>query len=305
MKIFDFIKAMVPRIEKDQILEDLRVTIGELEQVVAPSFLHAADYFRSNQFLSDKNKDLSDAFYRKFDKGSMAKQSSFIGEIAVRIPFIKDNLQFVQSQIEEILERDVISEGLTAKKAILIRTANHLSFISRFSTDLLNVVYVNEAVTADTKVKESLQVAPAIFKHIDRNLSSFAAYLSDYGIPNKDFVKLFENIPDIVVASRNEHAISGMYKEKDIDPFTSPYVQGFAGNPIYHVRLIFAEWQASRYKANKEMKKMLELRLLHLKLVQDKKSDPKLETEINYIQGRVDKIERYMREIEESVEVTN
>lgn len=303
MKIFRFIKAMVPRIGKDEILEDLRVTSGELEQVVAPSYLHAAEYFRSNKLKADANKDLSDAFYQKLDKGSMSKQSSFIGEIAVRIPFIKDNLQYVQSQIEELLERDVISEGLTAKKAILIRTASHLSFISRFSTDLLNIVYVNEAVASEAEVEESLQVSPAVVKHVSNNLGMFTNYLSDYGIPNKDFVKLFANIPDVNVSPRNENSISGLYKEKEVDPFTSAYVQGFAGNPIYHVRLIFAEWQASRYKSNKEMKKMLELRLLHLKLVNEKKNDAKVEAEINYIQGRVDKITRYMREVEESVEV--
>lgn len=302
MKIFSFVKALLPRIGKDEVLEDLRVTAGELEQIVTPNFTHAADYFRSNKMKSDANKDLSDAFYQKFDKGSVSKQTSFIAEVTARLPFLKENLAYVQAQIEELMERDIISEGLTAKKAILVRTAAHLSFISRFSVDLLNLVYVNEALETGADVEESMQLAPIVIKHVENGIKPFANYLSDYGIPNKDFVKIYTVIPDVVVSSRNEHSIVGVYNEKDIDPFKSAYVSGFAGNPIYTVRLLFAEWQASRYKANKDKKKMLELRLLHLKLMQDKKQDPKVEAEINYIQSRVDKIERSMREVEESLE---
>jgi hypothetical protein len=67
--------------------------------------------------------------------------------------------------------------------------------------------------------------------------------------------------------------------------------------------MVVAEWQSNRYKANKDKKKTLELRLLHLKLQNEGKDDPKIEKEINYIQGRVDKIERYLKDVEESLEV--
>ena len=303
MKLFSFVKALLPRLGKDQILEDLRITAGELEQVVVPNFKHAADYFRINKFKSDANKTLSEMFYQRFEKGSMSKQSSIVGEVAVRLGFVQDNLAYVQAQIDELMERDIINEGLTAKKAILVRAADQISFISRFSSDLLNYIYVYEAAEYGTEQQEAMQLAPAVQKRVIAGIKIFASYIGDYGIPNKEFEKLVLSVPDIVVSSRNENSIMGMYKEQEIDPFTSAYVQGFNNNPIYTVRLIFAEWQASRYKATKEKKKMLELRLLHLRLLQEKKNDSKIEAEIEYIQNRVDKMERSMREIEESVEM--
>lgn len=303
MKIISFVKSLLPRIGKDQILEDIRVTSGELEQIVLPNYKHAADYFRINKTKSAAVKELSEAFYDRFDKGSIVKQSSIVGEVAVRLGFIQDNLNYVQAQIDELMERDVINEGLTAKKSILVRAADQISFISRFASDVLNYIYVQEAIEFGADTEESMQLAPAVQKNVVNGIKLFAAYISDYGIPNKEFEKLVLSVPDIVISSRNENSIIGMYKEREIDPFNSAYVQGFNNNPIYHLRLVFAEWQSSRYKATKEKKKLLELRLLHLKLLQEKKADSKVEAEINYIQSRVDRSERYMRDVEESVEM--
>ncbi len=47
---------------------------------------------------------------------------------------------------------------------------------------------------------------------------------------------------------------------------------------------------------------MLELRLLHLNLVNEKGGNAKIAAEIDYIQSRVDSLERSLRETEESLE---
>jgi len=302
MKIFDFVKALLPRIEKSKILEDLRVTIAELDNIAIVNYKHATEHFKINKISSEANKGLSNVFYRNLDSQGGPKQSSFIADINRRLPFIKDNTDYILEQIEAIMERDVINEGLTAKKAILIRAAESLSFISRYSIDLLNYVYVHEAKDLGVEVEEALDLSPAAIKYIESNISKFANLLSNYGIPNPDLTKIIIAIPDVVVSTKTRNSVSGLYKEKDLDPFSSNYVAGFTGSPIYHIRLVVAEWQANRYKANQDKKKMLELRLLHLKILLDKKSDAKIEQEIIYIQGRVDKINRYLMEVESSLD---
>lgn len=304
MKIFSFIKALLPHMTKDQVLEDLRITAGEFDQIVAPNYRHAAEYFRVNKVKSEVNKDLSDDFYRGLGKGSFPKQASVVGEVALRMTYLQDNLAYVAAQIEAIMERDIINEGLTAKKAILVRAASQFSFISRFAADLLNYLYVYETVEYKTEDGNDMSLAPAVKKHVEKDVKIFAMLLSDYGIPNKDFVKIIESLPDVMVSSRNEAVISSAYKESDIDPFSAVYMNGFSGTPIYHIRLVFAQWEASRYKSNKEKKKMLELRLLHLRLVNEKRGDAKIAAEIDYIQSRVDSLERGLRETEQSLELS-
>lgn len=302
MKLLSFAQSLLPRLEKDRIVEDLRVTISELGEVVAPNYSAASDFFKTSKFASDNNKDFSDYFVRKFDYNGISKTPNFVTDINKRLPNVKKNAEYIQEQIEAILEKDVISDGLTARKTILIRGAEHISFISRFASDLLNYVYIHEANEIGTDIDESMQLAPAMRAHIDKNFGVFASLLSHYGVEPKKFVSMFADIPEIVLSSKTQNSIAGLYKEHDIDPFSAAYVAGFTGNPIYHLRLLVAEWQSNRYKANKDKKKMLELRLLHLKLLAEKKNDTKIQSEIEYVQGRVDRIERYLREVESSYE---
>jgi ribosomal protein S4 len=67
------------------------------------------------------------------------------------------------------------------------------------------------------------------------------------------------------------------------------------------VRLVIADWQNARYASNADKKKMLELRLLHLRMLADKKESPQLENEIKYLEKRIDNITHNMREVEESL----
>lgn len=301
MKLISVVQAFLPHIDKNKVLEDLRVTTAEIENFGLASYSHASDYFKTNKIKSLADKNLGEVFYRNFDVQGAPKQSSFVADIARRLVFIKDNTDYVLALAEELYERDIINEGLTAKKAVLLRAASNLSFISRFSIDLLNLVYVNEAIEANAAVEESMQLSPAAIKHVNDNVANFARLLSDYGIPNKKFSNIILGIPDVVVNAKTADSLKGLYKEQDIDPFTSVFKAGFTGNPIYHLRMQVAEWQSNRYKANKDKKKVLELRLLHLRMLQEGKNDAKLEQEINYIQGRVDKINRYLVEVEDSV----
>lgn len=301
MNLIEVVRSLLPHIDKNKVIEDLRVTSSEIDNFGLSSYQHAGDYFKSNKLKSLTNKDLTDVFYRNFDLQGMPKQSSMVADIAKRLVFIKDNTDYILSLAEDLYSRDILNDGLTAKKTIVLRAAGNLSFVSRFSIDLLNLLYVNEAIESKASIEETMQLSPAAIKHINDHIVPFARLLSDYGIPNKKFSSLVLGVPDVVINAKTADTVKGLYKERDIDPFTSVFKSGFTGSPIYHLRLQVAEWQSNRYKANKDKKKMLELRLLHLKMLQDNKSDAKLEQEINYIQGRVDRINRYLLEVEDSV----
>lgn len=297
-KIVDYVKNLLPRIDKTDVQEDIHVTLGEIDNVVIPSLSTAAAYFRTTKLASADNLDLSDEFYRAFDLQGSAKAPNFIVELDKRMPMIRANLVYLQQQVENLFERDIINEGLTAKKAVLVRAVEHISFISRFTSDLLNYVYANEAIKLDMKTEESMQLAPAVLKQVLAHFKSYVKLVSSYGIANDKFRKIVLEVPDVAISTRSSSAISGMYKESDLDPFSTAYISGFYGSPIFHFRMVIAEWQAGRYKSNKDKKKALELRILHLKTATAQKPNPKLEHEIIYTQSRVDKIERYLREVE-------
>lgn len=301
MNIIKFVKSLVPRLEQNNIIEDINITIKELETNLIPSYRQAAEHFKLNPLKSVQAKKLSSDFYSKIDSKKIPKQSNFIGEILKRLENLHDNAVYVRDQVEIRLEADTINEGITADKAVLIRAADAMSFITNYGMDLLSAVYTHEARVTNESMDEDIYISPATQKFVDNNIHRFAAILHTYGIKNNDFKKHIQNIPSVIISTKNQGAIEGSYRERDLDPFTSPYIVGFTYNPIYHIRLVIAEWQSSRYKANKDKKKLLELKLLHLKLKKDGKNDAKLEREIEYIQSRVDKIDRYLKSVEDSL----
>ena len=146
MKLYDFAKRLLPSLEKNRVVEDLRVTVAELENSVVPNYSQGSEFFKLNKVKSDALKDMSDIFYRNLtDKSS--KQSSMIADIYKRLPNLIENTKRIQQLVESELERDMIREGLTASKIAIIRAAESISFISGYALDLLNYAYVQETTT--------------------------------------------------------------------------------------------------------------------------------------------------------------
>ena len=154
MKILDFVHRLIPGLQKNQIAEDLRITISELEEVVTPSYRFASEYFKSNKLKSDANKALSETFYRNFDTLGSSKQPSFVGDVYRRLEFLKENAVYLRNLVETDFDELTVSEGMTARKVAVVRAVSAVSFISRFSTDLLNLAYVNESVHLNAELSE-------------------------------------------------------------------------------------------------------------------------------------------------------
>ena len=297
MRILDFIRSILPRLHKDQILEDLRITSGELDKCVRPAYEDAAKYFKSGKLKSSESAEVSTAFYRNY-KGSHVNKQNMILEIESKLGNVIKNLAFVTEQNEDLLERDVLRDGLTAKKAILVRSAEQLSFIARYSIDLLNHVYMCETKTLDGAVTN---LVPIQLAALIANVPNFAAIFSVFAKEPEKFKADFDTMPDVVLNEKTYASLSSVYDADKLDPLQTLLIAGFEGNPIYHLRLVVAEWQAERYKLNKDKKRMLELRLLNLKMIAEKNPDPKIEQEIEYIQNRIESLEFKMKKMEDSV----
>jgi hypothetical protein len=302
MDILGFIKTLVPHISKNDVLEDIRITKQELEVTTIPIAKQAAEHFKIAKIKSQNAKDLINIFFRNYDLKKQSATVNFASEIHDRLSIVLKNLIFVEKQFEQTTNPDIIAEGITIKKAVMLRSIDQINFISRFTLDFITVVYQDETQELQEQSEETIGVSKAIKDRVDRQIALYGSLLSIYGDEKFDFEKRFDSIPDVILTERTQEAVTSTYGESKLDPIGAPSLAGFIGNPIYHVRLLVAEWQANRYKAMKDKKKMLEMRLLYLQLAQENKSDAKLEQEIAYIQSRIDKIEYSMAKIEKSVE---
>lgn len=296
MFITDFVKSALPILQRQAVLEDIDVTVAEIDKTVKPSYTFAAQHFDINRLTSTQSKDLEDSFYRNFKFSGNAKKypkvGNFISEINRALGNVRQNLEYVRDLAENVLERDVVREGLTTKKAIILRAAESMSFISNYSLDLLNMVYCYEATEAGIPSSDISSPPPAKVKEVQSRIQMFASALATYGINSSDFKKIYLDVPDVSVAPQDEDAVKGMYSPTQLDPLETFYISNITLNPIYHVRMMVAEWQYKRYESNKSKKRVLELRLLHLQLQNEKTPSPAVAKEIKYLQSRVDGLDR-------------
>ena len=291
MQILDYLKKLLPSISKSDLTEDLRITINELDNICIPSYEDASDYLKSNKPKSNDVEVLTFKFYKSFDLQSSSKQATVVGEILKRLPFIRDNAIFLKEQAEEVLDSVIVTQAISAKHAMIIRSSDSISFIVKYSIDFLTYILYKEAINNNAEIDESVNLSPSAIKFVEKNIVQYATMLSDFGIPNNDFSKIINGIADVIFSDKTANSVKATYGERKLDPFSRSYVSGFTGSPIYHFRMVIAEYQNKSYKNSQSKKKNLELRLLFLKNQRSDKNNPKLEKEISVTQSRVDKLQ--------------
>ena len=293
MNLLKYIRSLKAWLKKDDLLEDIGITIAELEKTTLPLY-HDADKL-PDTLISKANKDIIATLQRNMKLTGKGK-NPVLATIKDRLTATLAVAKIIETLADDLLGGDIIADGLAAKKAILVRAADHLGFISRYSVDLLNVLYANEiAATAD------VAISAQTVKFIKEKAAIYCTLLAAYGVNGEEFTKAFDAIPDIIINDRNASAVDASYSGNKIDPLLGSLQTNFMYSPIYHIRLQIAEYQAQRYKAAKEKKKALELRLLYLKTLADGRSDPKIEQEIAYQQNRVEALEYKLSKMEENV----
>lgn len=301
MSIFNFVKRLLPRIERSTVAEDLRTTEKECLNIVMPSWDSAATHFKMNKPSSDELQEMSQLFYRNFDMRKASKSTNFIADIARRVPVLHENIAMLQATIDQHLEKDIIADGLTARSAFVLRAASNVSLLTRYLLALLNYMYTVEAKHFDVTLEPGLEISKAEMKYVDQNFVRFVKLFSEYTMPAKEFKALVGEVPEVFVNQQAQNAVAGLYNKDSIDPFEKYGVSGFVGNPIYRVRLMVAKWQNDRYESAKSKKQQLELRLLYLQMQKDEVKDPGVVKEIERLQSRIEGYDKYLREVEESI----
>lgn len=300
MAILNFIKKLLPHMERQTISEDLRTTEKEVTKIALPAYQSAAEHFKINTLMSEEAKSLGTTYQATAKKQRYGAMTNFISAIAGLMTNFQANIIFIEATLDAVLQKDVIRDGLTAKSVYVIRSASQMSFVSRFLLSLLNYVYTVEAMARDTVLSPALEISKHEMKYVETNFMNFARLFARYSVDPKDFQEIVNGIPELLVNARTKETVEAML-QKSIDPMEATGMAGFVGSPIYMLRMPFAAWQNSRYEAAKTKKQQLELRLLYLENQKEKQNDPTLEKEISQLQNRIEKLEYALHETEESL----
>jgi len=306
VNIVRFIKSLLPTYRKSEFVEDIRTSKEYIEEVAIPSYNDLEEAYKVSNFSSDKVKDLTKVFYKNLEidsKSIRITKNSFATDVKMLLNNVLINAEYCEKELDRVLSDAVVSHALTLYKSFLLRSVGHFSYIAKFSTDLVNFIYIKEVTSyKNAQYDNNFNMPKKKEKDIIQNVWIFAKLLAVYGLPNDEFKDMVEKVPDIVVLKEEAEKAVSMHNVAQVEPLTA-IPDGFIGSPIYALRIAFATWQADRYKELKDKKKLLELRYLHYKFLQEQgEGDAMTEKEIMYLQKRINDIDYKISKIEESVE---
>lgn len=296
--IQNFLQNLLPKFGKDRLDEDLRITVGTIENSVLPAYKNAIPTFNigfTSSVLLSLEKD-----FGKYSK--VKKSSSLVKTIYEGMENSLDFMKGIQKVLDTQFDESIVADSLTGLKANTIQCLETASFISTYSLKFLNFIYVHEAAELnkdDSYITD--QMSAGDIKYIINNFEAFSKGFAIISGNSKTIEKTLSDIPDVVVNSDNVQSMSAMLGSTKLDPLGFSSVVGFTKSPIYRLRMIVAEIQVKRYNQNKELKAILECRQLHLDSIKDGTDNPVVQKEINVIRSRLDRINAEIRSFEESI----
>lgn len=299
MNVMKFVAGLLPQFGKDRLEEDARICITELETTTLPAYKNALSMFSSEP----RSKELQD-FTKQYagQAKNFNKSHTLIESIAARLENVLTTAKYLERCVEKEFEGKVVVAGITLAKVNVLRALELCTFVSTYSLRFLNYAYVVETSALKSKNYTGDDLSKGEIAMLERNFLGFITALNSVAKPEREIVKLLEDVPEVIVNSQSEAALATVSNAK-IDPLNMFAMQGFAANPIYHIGLIVAEIQSERYKRAKDLKAVLELRMLNLQRQKDgSQPDAALDREIEVLQGRIDTLSEKIRKAEESVE---
>lgn len=302
--LVSFIKGLLPSFDKSDLESDLELSLEAISGVIE-SYNSLEEIFKVAKVQDKRNKDIIKEFYKEFDnvkhKVKLSPGKNLGTDVVTLFKNVKINGDFLYKEISDAVNDVIVSQAITAAKANLLRAVAHYNFMTRFGMDLVNFFYVNESENSGMEFSKEYKLNKKQSEFIVKNLWIFARLLAVYGDDHNAFKDKINKIENITLPKDSVDEVIDSYNSDKLDVFDN-LPSNFIGSPIYSVRLIYAQWEADRYKNIKDKKKLLELRYLHLKLVaQQNQTDVNLEKQIEALQKRIVDYDYTLSKIEEDI----
>lgn len=293
MKIIDFVNKLLPSFGKDRVVEDLRITRGEVEALI-PVYAEAANLLKNVHYKAKEIQALAGVFKRVVGHGS----ENMVVTISKGLVTMLSNIDTVAKIADTDLRTNVAGTGLTFRQATIVRYVDAVYLVTKYSRELLHFIYTYESAQYKANsLDEKESVTPAQLTWLNKTMLDFATAFNAVTEDPKKTLAQFEAIPDLSVATTDESVVSNTIGADKIDPMKLGFLASNY-NPIYFVRMVYAEWQVSRYKAAKMELESLQLRKMHLEKVMKNQNDAAIERQIQYLEGRIQGLKYDMAQME-------
>lgn len=292
MKLLRYIQSLLPNFERKTMEDNLKSVRKELTETIIPHYERSATLLANAKF---KDSTLQ-RFERDFSRNVKTRhRGNYVQVISRILPRLVEITNSTERMVEQYFSRDVVKSSLTYSRAQIIQLVEALDFATRYSRKLLILTVSKETAVLDNRRDNPMTSAE--IKWLESHAGDFMDIMNSLDRSGKEVESIVRNIPDIEVDETNIDEVIRVSGQSSLNPLNLNR-QGFRFNPIYHIRMMKAEWDVARYESSKEEKKLLEYEILDLENMMNGDPDPKLQKAIEYTRERVAKINKRIADME-------
>lgn len=305
LNVVGFVKKLIPSLNRSDLESDLAISIDTISTIQS-TYQSMGEVLKVAKLNNKKNEALVNEFYSEFQKAKSSfkfgTRQVFPTDIVALFTNVNLNAEVIKKELEDLSNEVIVTQAMTAYKTNIVRSVGHFYFITRYALDLANYIYQQEVEAGKMDLPTEAKMNKKQMEYIESNMWIFARLLAVYGEEPKRFKDKLDDLGEISIPKEQVEEAVATYDQRKVDIFNN-LPSGFIGSPIYTVGLIFAEWEANRYKQLKDKKKLLELRFLHLRMMKEQgTTDANTEKEMSRLQRRITDIDYVTAKIEASVE---
>lgn len=288
MKADQFFKSLLPSFSKDTVLEDCRVTRGEIVDTVQPAYRQAADLMKNAKFKSAEVLALA----KQFSSLAHRTQGNIVVTIDKAIPVVLSTLDEVEGMIQANCADEIAAGGMTFLRANLLQLVECAGFFAKYARQLLIYIQIHESAQFIQETDEQYDavkdhLVPADIAYIQDNFQNFVMAFNALTSGGADLRKKLDAVPDVVMTDDNVHTLPHTAGATKIDPLKLGFIAAWL-NPIYHIRIAIADWQFERYKLAQAELQLLQMRNLNYqRLAAGQPPNAKLQKDIEYNERRI------------------
>lgn len=276
MNFKDFLSSALPSFTKSSVDNDLQMSLDEYLNHVEPVYDSFKHEFKNYKLKSENGRAFETRFGNSF-KGNY-NTNFLIAAYTQALINIPGKVDMVQRALESGSQVDMIRTSMTAKQINIIQLAEVISFVVRYSRRLLFFIVTCET-NAHMDKEETQDIREAEQQYVNDHFASYIMGLNFLAVPQSDAEGLLDAVPNVLIDKSGAAAaqkVAGMAA----DPFNMGFIP-IKLNPVYHIGMRVAEYQAARYHEAKYEQQALSAKILFLRKKLDGKEDPKLEQVID------------------------
>lgn len=285
--ILEYVGIMNHTIKKESVVKSLDFILANIDNDVIPALTAVID-------SNDIKVIIDSSILNNIGNMCDIKHKNNI-DVLVKIKqlfvSISDNRKELYNLVNVELNDIVTDKTITAKDGAILKVISDIASINIYVLDLVYLVLIDNSDTDLPKIR---------LKRIRDTMPSFVGM---YKVYSEDFSKLLENISKIsntvIDINDGNSSMTNMLLAKTGKRVTLPGASGFINNPIYHVRLWFVDREVKKYESLKEKKRLIELKLMELKLEQTNTYDQTLRKQVEYYENKLSTIEYKIEKIEQ------